>query len=284
MELYLRYPGFKTKAVTLSYDDGSVSDRKMVTILNQHHIKCTFNLNSGLMDKASNIHKEEAPVLYDNSFYEIAVHTLNHPHLSNLGTAQIAYEILEDRKNLEDIFSHPIEGMAYPYGLDEIESEIETIANCGIRYARTALATRGFELPKDFLRLNPTCHHDDPELFQLLDRFLQPDDIAHPWRTRLKLFFLWGHSYEFDQKKSWDKLENICCKIGGRGEIWYATNGEIIDYIDAYNHLRRNVNGNIIHNPSDCCLFAMVNGQNVILEPGKTIDVLCEIDQRNFLS
>ena len=45
-EMILRFPDFKTRAVTLSFDDGAIDDRKMVEILNSYGIKCTFNLNS----------------------------------------------------------------------------------------------------------------------------------------------------------------------------------------------------------------------------------------------
>lgn len=46
-ELFKRYPGFLTRAVTLSFDDGYTDDRKMVKILNDYGMRCTFNLNSG---------------------------------------------------------------------------------------------------------------------------------------------------------------------------------------------------------------------------------------------
>ena len=52
-EISKRYPRFLTKAVTLSYDDGRDFDRKMIEILNEYGIKCTFNLNSGSLDSSS---------------------------------------------------------------------------------------------------------------------------------------------------------------------------------------------------------------------------------------
>ena len=46
--LFLRFPEFRRKAVTLSYDDGTIYDEKLIGILNQYGLKATFNLNSGL--------------------------------------------------------------------------------------------------------------------------------------------------------------------------------------------------------------------------------------------
>lgn len=43
----LRFPGFRMKALTLSYDDGVRADCMLMDILNRYGIKCTFNLNSG---------------------------------------------------------------------------------------------------------------------------------------------------------------------------------------------------------------------------------------------
>ncbi len=42
----------KKKAVTFSYDDGVVYDRRLVGIFNKYGLKCTFNLNSGIMTGA----------------------------------------------------------------------------------------------------------------------------------------------------------------------------------------------------------------------------------------
>ena len=38
----------KTKAITLSYDDGTLQDIKFVESLNKYNLKATFNLNSSL--------------------------------------------------------------------------------------------------------------------------------------------------------------------------------------------------------------------------------------------
>lgn len=42
----------KKKAVTFSYDDGVVQDIRFVELLNKYELKCTFNLNSGIMNKS----------------------------------------------------------------------------------------------------------------------------------------------------------------------------------------------------------------------------------------
>ena len=267
-EMSLRFPEFKTRAVTLSYDDGKIEDRKMVEMLNLYGIKCTFNLNSGLIEKNSNkVQFDEFESLYKG--HEIACHTYTHPQLNNLDLGGIAYQIIKDREILEEKYGDIIEGLAYPFGLCETDGMIDCIKNCGIKYGRTVVSTHNFDLPKDYLRWNPTCHHNDEKFFELAERFFMPDDLENPWRIKPLLFYIWGHSYEF--KCNWDKLENICRIIGKKENVWYATNIEIIDYISAFNALRRSVDGKIIYNPTNVDVFVDIDGEKIVLEKCKKV-------------
>ena len=44
---FLLFPGFKDKAVTLSYDDGTIFDKELLAIVNKYNMKVTFNISSG---------------------------------------------------------------------------------------------------------------------------------------------------------------------------------------------------------------------------------------------
>ena len=41
------FPNGKSKAFTMSYDDGTIHDRRLVEIMNRYGIRGTFNLNAG---------------------------------------------------------------------------------------------------------------------------------------------------------------------------------------------------------------------------------------------
>ena len=43
-----------------------------------------------------------------------------------------------------------------------------------------------------------------------------------------RLFYIWGHSYEFDINDSWDAFEEFCRRISGRDDIFYCTNREAL--------------------------------------------------------
>lgn len=49
--IFLRFPEFKDKTLTLSYDDGAIYDRKLIEIMNKYGLKGTFNLNSGFLPR-----------------------------------------------------------------------------------------------------------------------------------------------------------------------------------------------------------------------------------------
>ena len=46
--IYICFPEGKHKVLTMSYDDGKLADRRLVSIFNHYGIKGTFHLNSGM--------------------------------------------------------------------------------------------------------------------------------------------------------------------------------------------------------------------------------------------
>ena len=275
MALYtLRYPGFRTKALTLSYDDGRTEDIRVVDILNRYGIKGTFNLNGGRYDgKASRpkhedgsefyLDAQQVKELYLPSGHEIAAHTVTHPMPDQLPDGGAVWEFVHDRETLEELTGTIVRGMAYPYGVPD-ERMVESARQCGLAYGRLAVSTRGFALPQDWLRWKPTCHHLDPNLETLCQRFLNSE---RPWQ--MQLFYLWGHSYEFTDANNWELLENFCQTMGGREDIWYATNMEICEYMAAVRQLQTSMDGSRLYNPTATTLYLRTGGEDVVLRGGE---------------
>ena len=276
--LFMRFPGGKSKAVTLSYDDGVEQDKRLIEIMKKNGLKGTFNLNGGSFAKEGivypkgTIHRRmtqaECIELYTESGMEVATHGFTHPYLEKLSNGRCTYEIMEDRRRLEDVFHRRLRGHAYPYGA-YTDQVVRCLEHCEIAYARTVESTRDFDIPYDWLRLKPTCHHKDPLLDELTDRFVCDKTFHEPW-----LFYLWGHSYEFDQDDNWDVIERFAQKTGDCEEIWYATNIEIFDYVQAYKRLEYSVDGKRVHNPTAVTLYFAINKvEDYKVEPGETIEV-----------
>ena len=101
----MRFPNFKEKAVTLSYDDGPHFDKRLIQIMQKHGLKGTFNLNSGFMPEVSDWHlsKAEALEVYTSSGMEIAVHGQHHLSLANVDSAVAANDVLQDRIVVEKL-------------------------------------------------------------------------------------------------------------------------------------------------------------------------------------
>lgn len=268
----MRFPDFKRKAVTLSYDDGVVYDKRLIGIMDKHGLKGTFNINGGLLAKESGgrrLTKEEAYELYADSPHEVAVHGFRHLDLAELDKTMAALDVIKDREELEGTFGRVIKGMAYAYGSVD-DKVVEVLKSCGISYSRTVVSTEGFAIPEDWLRLPATCHHKNPRLMELAKKFVEAEEKKW-WRSAAMLFYLWGHSYEFNDDDNWEIIEEFAEYIGGREEIWYATNGEIYDYVKAFESLRFSASGALVYNPSAIDVYLCWMGKNVLVPAGKTV-------------
>ncbi len=258
--IFMRYPNGLRKALTLSYDDGPFEDIRMIELLDKHKIKCTFNINSGRFSGDDEVCKK-----YIDGGHEIAVHTVTHPRLDIMPSASIIQEVLNDRIALEQKFGTVVRGMAYPYGYYS-DRAVEILEQCGIVYSRTTHATGGFDIPSDWLRLPATCHHNNPRLMELADKFIKSDCIFP------ELFYLWGHTHEFESNRNWNIIEEFAAFMGNRDDIWYAANIEVYDYVRAYEALQFSADESLVHNPSALSVWLQIGkGEPIEIASGKTV-------------
>lgn len=273
-QIAMRFPGGVQRALTLSYDDGVEQDVRLMEIMKKHGLKGTFNLNSGAyapegtVYPAGQIHRrmteKQVTELYKDSGMEVAVHGLTHPFLQELPPVLCVQEILKDRENLERQFGCIVRGMAYPYGTYN-DTVVQILRDNGIAYSRNVHSTHNFDIPQDWLRMPATCHHDDPQLMELAKRFTAPF-----WTPLPQLFYLWGHSYEFEEHNNWNRIEEFAAFMGGRDDIWYATNIEVYDYTESWRRLVFSADGTRAYNPTSHELFYENNGRAGSIKPGQT--------------
>ncbi|SDN61959.1 polysaccharide deacetylase family protein [Acetanaerobacterium elongatum] len=244
------YPMGRKAAVTLSYDDGQVYDRRLVEILNRYGLKATFHLNSGTLDREGFITSKEVAALYAG--HEVACHGVQHLYFTHLSREQLVSELWEDRRRLEELTNSPVTGLSYPFGVYS-DDVVAVVKSLGFEYARTVESTGGFQAEPDFLRWKPTCHHKN-ELLNHEKHLLAPFEYE-----RLQLFYIWGHSYEFERDGNWSLMEEFCSQIGSHDEVWYATNIEVKRYLSAVRSLVSTTDVLTVYNPS---------GQNVWIKSG----------------
>ncbi len=278
----MRFPRGLAKAITLSYDDGNEQDVQLVETLDRYGLKCTFNLNTGLMPEVRPVWREgklnrrltptAVKELYGNSAHEIALHSSTHVWLEAIPSAYAMKEILDNKQALETLFERPVRGLAYPFGTysDEV---VDILKSCGVVYARTVKDTKTFELPCDWLRWHPTCRHLSPDLMTLAENFVN----MKPER-RVKLFYLWGHGFEFERDNNWELIEKFGELVGHRDDIWYATNIEIYDYVKAFESLIWTTDLSIVHNPTATDVWVLAGrhgkGEKTVMIPaGQTVKI-----------
>lgn len=218
------------KALTFSYDDGNEQDKKLLEILNRYGMKCTFNVNTGLdhdhgtwtyrdVLEVHRLNLAECPDLYDG--HEMAVHGVYHYNLTELSPAELTAELQGNADAIQKIYGTAPVGMAYPYGVYN-DAVIAELRRMGIGYARGVESSHSFAVQDDLMRFRPTCHHDDPMLFDLAEQFLQSEPETP------QIFYVWGHSYELEGQQNWDRLERFCEMMAGKTDIFYGTNREVL--------------------------------------------------------
>ena len=224
----------KKKAITFSYDDGVTQDIRLISLFNKYGFKCTFNLNSDLLGRPGALIREEKHVSHNKvepekvrSVYEgheVATHSLTHPYLTRLSDADVIREIENDRIKLSELVGYEVVGHAYPMG--DCDNRVARLIenHTGVKYARTVISTHNFDIQTDLHLFNPSVYHhrEMDEMFRLGEEFLKLNT------DEPKLFYVWGHAYEFDIHDDWKRFEEFLEMMSGRADIFYGTNKECL--------------------------------------------------------
>jgi len=279
----------------MSYDDGTIYDRRLVALFNKYGIKSTFNLNSGyfgryINSKTACVTADEVSTLYAG--HEVACHTVDHPTLSRCPMNMVVQEVFENRKALEKLVRYPVRGLALPNCAykDEMMKVFPTL---GIEYARSGSYTEGlnigqngFSIPDSFLPWHSNCFHLEDGGSKMME--LGKQLVEHDHDHYFYMLYIWGHSEDLENMcgDKWDVMEQFCRMVSGREDIWYATNIEIVDYMKALNNLKFTAEGNIVYNPSAIPVWLTVDALNdnkiFRIDPGATVQ-LYELNEKEVL-
>ena len=264
------YPGGKTKAFNISYDDGVVQDVRFVQLLNRYELKGTFNLNFGLLHSGftwqhecgmtvRRIPEKEIPEVYTG--HEVASHSYSHPYFDHMEETEILKELGSDKFFLERLFGREVGGYATPFYYYS-DRMADCVRQCGFEYARISEESSDYSVPADFYRWRGSKFHWDDDLEDFVRGFLETDQ-------ELALCQLVGHSYDLDVMKSWEILDGICRRVSEHEDVWAATHLELVRYLRAL-QLARITDREII-NESSAELWFSVDGKTVRLESGGKI-------------
>lgn len=275
----LLFPDFKTKAFTMSFDDGHDTDIPLVELMKKYDLKGSFNLCSGELypdgaeiptcHKHVPLSRKAAIELFSDDRFEVVSHGYHHCAVGHIPTADAMYDMLTDRRELESMFGKLVRGHVYPYG-SYSPAAIEIAKLCGFVYARLAAGKADFLLPEPgtWLEWKPTAHFLDGNFDELLDRFIGLENKYYHG----KLFFAWAHSFDFlINVDGWEKLERQLEKIAHRDDIWYATNIEVHDYVEAYRSLVFYADSTKVYNPTQIDVCIRYDNGVACVKAGETI-------------
>ena len=205
------------KIVSLSFDDGTIYDLRFIELLNKYGLNATLNLNSGLKDfvwyfKDRPIIRLDLEQIKDAyKGHEVASHSLDHPYFSSLSTEETIRQVKEDVQNLSKIFERDVVGFAFPFH-DQTEENIKVVSeNVDLRYIRYSFFADNY-LPRDRYHIPLNALYDDENIYEKLSAF-KNNDLTN------SLFVIAGHSYEFEMKNHWEKIENLLKYLKNDEEI-----------------------------------------------------------------
>lgn len=203
------------KIFLLSFDDGTIWDRRFVELLNRYGMKATFNLNSGLEDFVWQ-YEDKYPIRRQKLLetveqyrgHEVASHTLTHPWLNSLTPPQLAREVGEDCEALKEIFGLSEIGFGVPFTACG-EREIRIIRRF-VKYIRLSAFSGSFALPEDPYHIPIHGLYNDPDIREKIQAFAESD-------LPEALFVMAGHSYEFEVLDHWKYIEELLAYIQSFG-------------------------------------------------------------------
>ena len=226
------------KALTFSYDDGTTQDVRLAGIFSKYNLKATFNINSELLGLEGKLDREgkiinhtkvnaaDVKHIYDG--HEVAVHTLTHPNLTQIADdKEVIRQVEEDRLRLCELVGYEVLGMAYPCGGVNCNDRVAELikSNTPIKYSRTIDVTKSFDPYEDLYQYKGTLYHHGnwDELFSMGEEFLNLKTDTP------KVFYIWGHSFEFDiYPERWEMFEEFCKMMSGKDDIFYGTNFDVL--------------------------------------------------------
>ena len=278
---FMRFPEGKTKAVTFSYDDNDRRDLRMRDIFDKYGMKCTFNATSYSATNGKGVSIEELKESLSLG-HEVALHGATHAALGNLRPIDGIKEVLECRRVLERELGTIIRGYAYAdSGIGKMQNGASFddikgyLADLDIAYARAISGDNDrFLMPTDWHAWMPTAHHTNPGIMKMIEKFVSTDvDKCYCGERQPRLFYVWGHSFEFNNNNNWELLEEICAALADKDDTWYATNIDIYDYATAYERLVWSVDNTIVYNPTLMTVWFDIDGKLYSVRSGETLTI-----------
>ncbi len=185
----------------------------------------------------------------------------------NFAYLRLAQECHEE---LETIFGKgTINAYVWPFCEQRNREVVEGIRSMGYRFGirktGCVLDSTDFAPPTD---INAWSYNaDNRNLLAVMEKYENTPDNGS-----LRFFAFGVHSWDFERDQNWCDLQAFADKYGSRpDEYWYATVGEIFEYIDAINKLT--VTDTEMSNNSNISLYITIDGERTTVPPHTTVKI-----------
>ena len=190
-----------------SWDDFCPQNLKLAELLKKYMIPAIFFIDIGSSEA-----KNQVKVLADMGF-EIGAHTYSHPQdLKLLDDFELRRDIIDCRKELQEITGQEINWFCYPRGrYNEIVKSF--VVEAGYKFARTTKV----EVPWSFdpIEFYTSFHcfnrkeYNNKPWFNYAKDWLKFIDTNFKKKSEASDIHFWGHSHEIDKYGDWEKLEKL---------------------------------------------------------------------------
>lgn len=233
--------------VTTSWDDGGMHDRRLADLLMSHGVTGTFYWTTASERFPMPTRDDQASIFATS--IEIGSHTMTHPDMRAIDADALQWELTESKKQLEALVGSEVPSFCYPFGYFN-DQACKAVEAAGYRLGRTTMGFRTdigtdpFRMPVT-VQMYPhgarvhathalkernlsglgrwlTTYRGRSDLTRLANAAV--DDVA----TNGGVLHVWGHSWELEDYDLWDTLDTVLRVIGGRTDVAYVTNGDLV--------------------------------------------------------
>jgi peptidoglycan-N-acetylglucosamine deacetylase len=216
----------RNSIVTTSWDDGDPLDLKLAEMLAKYTVPATFYL---VIDNYERRCLDRPQIQRIARNFDVGAHSYHHFDLTKIPVGQAQNEILDGKVELEQITGRNISSFCYPMGkynravvqlvkaagfngARTIQINTRHIPDCfkagtmvnarnysPVRHFRHSVAALDLNLTLFILQKNLCFKNWDQIAIQTLDFVVNHGGIWH----------LWGHSWEVDENRDWEKLRQV---------------------------------------------------------------------------
>jgi peptidoglycan/xylan/chitin deacetylase (PgdA/CDA1 family) len=233
------------KFVTISVDDGHITDLRTAALLAKYSLAATFYIPA---------RNSERPVMPEDEIrqlakqFEIGAHTFNHVPLRSLQEQEAWSEIENGKKWLENLLGVDVPSFCYPQGKFDRQAAA-LVRKAGFLGGRTCFFNRN-DFPADPFHWGVSTHaYSHGALVQIRHSLLELN-LQGAWNfftafhgaTDWENHFLYSlsevdryggiahlflHSWEIENLGHWEKLERVFAAISERKNFKRVTNGDL---------------------------------------------------------